>query len=139
MAKTRERLTAEWQALQAKYLEAYQRHWDFDIDLRVKYGTESHRYRCLKSERNRLERMQAAISRALDRIMVWLDRESLWDWHAGASCHWICTKLTAEQAFSPEPPLLPAEAASYGMPHRPFYPARRTYDYQAARQDAPVS
>jgi hypothetical protein len=130
-------LHTEWSTLQANYRIADKILSDYRVHLRVRYGTDvTGRVYSSRREQHKLDVLERAQARIYARIFVWLDKHSPWDWHAGTSAHWICSSLTADQALSDTPPVLPAESAGYGSPRVPHCPDRATAAPQATTEGA---
>lgn len=122
---------------QAARLQALQQAWKKIADerdellraLEVKYGPDGYRW-AGRGERSRLDKLSERASKASDKVFDWLRENSPWDWYYGPSANWILTRLTPEMAFSPTPPMLPAESAAWGEPRvdrlaRPMLNPRR--------------
>lgn len=106
---------ADLQTVYRLHHDAAERLW---IKLSAKYGgTISY---ASAGEGAKLAQLQSREDKAGNRIMAWLRANTRWNWYEGTSYHWLCTSLTEAQALSETAPTLPAEAAAYGYPARPY-------------------
>lgn len=111
--------------LQAKYREAYAHEETYRTKLRAKYGSGGgYSTYASRAEAHHLAVLRRKVDRVRQSILRWLEDHCAWNFQSGVSCHWLCAQLTEDQAKDPRP-LLPAEAAAYGMPHEPFTPEPR--------------
>src|SRR5690348_1264572 len=80
----------EWRALQQRYAAAADNLRQFGIDMSVKYG--QYAYVCMsRRESDKEDKLRKAESRAMDRIMTWLDKHgSPRNWHTTLPCSFIC-------------------------------------------------
>ena len=106
----------EFTALQDKWRVADDAYETWKRSLRVKYGPGFDLTWAKTGEKNRLEQLHQRASRAADKVFVWLDRWSPWDWGHGTSMFWILNNVTEADALSPGPMMLPAASAGYGSP-----------------------
>ncbi len=92
--KARERFSI----LQAKAQQASEAARDCAIDLRVKYGDAYYRGYLGRREIHKLEMLQRAETRAVDRLFAFLDTIQGRQFRSDVPCHWIVEKLTYDDA-----------------------------------------
>lgn len=98
MATKTNKLRAEFGELQSRAQAKAAAHREFSIAMRLKYG--QYRFGIRKSEANRLERLDAADTKAQDAFFAWLDEHSPRCWRSHAPACWIVEELTFDDAVS---------------------------------------
>ena len=100
-AQPAERVRARFTELRSKILAATAKFDQFDSALRAHYGTSYQPSWVKVGERNTLERLRAARSRAGDAFTKHLASFSPRDWDIGVPIHWVWERLTYEDAARP--------------------------------------
>lgn len=85
-------------ALQQRAQQASHAAQEYASDLRVKYGAAYYHGRLGRKEIKRLEQIQRAETRAVDRFFAFLDTIATRPFRSGVPCHWIVEKLTYSDA-----------------------------------------
>jgi hypothetical protein len=115
------RIPRSLEQLQLTYRAAYNAAATYRVQLDAKYGDACYASDAEQRKRETLRQRQRAAERA---ILEWLEENCAWDYQSGVSCAWLFGSLTADIARTQQP-ILPVEAASYGMPMREFTPRPR--------------
>lgn len=90
-----------FEALRARYLAAQARRADHEAVLRQKYGPGVQDSWMRSPEARRRERLREGEDRARRKFFDHLQAVSPRDWSAGVPYHWLCEKLTFEDAVRP--------------------------------------
>lgn len=83
---------------QAAYRLADAKCDEIEIALAVKYGPRFQESWAARSERKALATARAAKNRAATRVFKALEGSPR-DWMGGVPSHWVCAKLTSDDAF----------------------------------------
>jgi hypothetical protein len=110
-----------WDKLHDDLVQADAAKSDFASNLRVKYGDAvirpSNRHWMSRTERTKLEKLEARVEKAHGRIYELVQRISPRDWGHGVPGHWVTRNLTWEDAIRPaNEPLSVVVPGSYGYP-----------------------
>lgn len=110
-----------WDKLHADLAKADAERDDLEITLRVKYGSDvtrpSNRHWMSRTERTKLEKIEARVDKIHGQIYELVERISPRDWGHGVPGHWVTRKLTWEDAVRPKgEPLSVVVPGAYGYP-----------------------
>lgn len=92
-----------WNRLQAQYRAVRDQRDTADIEMRVKYHTDSNRWKmyALKREVQRVEKLERACERIAEKLCAMWTRLGKRNWSSGVPAHWIYTSLTFEDMVRP--------------------------------------
>jgi hypothetical protein len=106
---------ARFQALRDRYLRADAALSALRSTFTAKYSGAYDRTWLLKGERDREDRAVAAVDRAGAAFFAYLQSISPRDWSTGVPAHWLCEKLSYDDAVRPRgEPLSVVPPLSYG-------------------------
>ena len=97
---TEQKARQRFAELQSKAQQTAKAAQDYAIRLRVKYGDAYYRGYLGKKATHRLDILQRANTRAVDRFFALLDTIGGRQFRSGVPCHWLIEKLTYEDAVT---------------------------------------
>lgn len=93
MKATREK----FERLQAKWKAANEAELSFRRELKMKYGEV---WKAPRGKENRLQVLAERESKAMDKLLDWLDSNSPRNWHSGCPVYFIMEELSYDDAVT---------------------------------------
>jgi hypothetical protein len=128
-------MKAKFEAARRAYLAAQERRCAHQDAMRQKYGPGCSSVYWTKGEREKGERIDAAIDRSSDRMFAVLDAVSPRNWRRRVSWAWIMEHLTWEDATT-SGPLSETPQAAYGWLPRELEQFAEAVSWESRRKSS---